>query len=106
MTDKIVVLCTCASPEEAGALARRLVEARVAACASVVSGVQSVYRWKGQVESASECMLLIKSSRGAFPALRAEIEKHHSYEVPEILALGVVDGSVNYLGWLEAQLGD
>lgn len=104
MTDKIVVLCTCGSAEEAAALAGRLVEARLAACVNVVGGAQSVYRWKGAVETAAEWLLIIKTSRDRFHALRAEIEAHHSYEVPEILALAVVDGSAAYLDWLEAEL--
>ncbi len=105
MTDKIVVLCTCANEEEAQRLAHALVEARVAACVNVAGGVSSVYRWKGAVETAREWLLLIKSSRPMFEKLRAEIEKHHSYEVPEVLALTVTDGAESYLNWLEAQLG-
>ncbi len=105
MTDKIVVLCTCGNEEEARRLAHALVEARVAACVSLAGGVSSVYRWKAAVESASEWLLIIKSSRAMFEKLRAEIEKLHSYEVPEVLALSVVDGAEGYLNWLEAELG-
>jgi periplasmic divalent cation tolerance protein len=105
MTDKIVVFSTCASVEDAEKIARRLVEARVAACVNILPGVRSIYRWKGQIEDAAECLLVVKSSRGAMAALRAEIEKIHPYDVPEILALSVVDGSENYLNWLEAELG-
>ncbi|MCL5742517.1 MAG: divalent-cation tolerance protein CutA [Acidobacteria bacterium] len=104
MTDKIVVLSTCGSAEEAEKIARGLVESRLAACVNVVPGLRSVYRWQGAVESASECLLLIKSSRGLLESLRAELEKLHSYEVPEILALPVVAGSANYLNWLEGEL--
>ena len=100
MTDKIVVFSTCASPEDAERIARRLVEARLAACVNIVPGIRSIYRWQGKVEDAAEQLLVIKSSRAVFPALRAEIEKIHPYEVPEILALPVVDGSEKYLaGW-------
>jgi len=105
MTDKIVVLCTCASPEEGERLARELVAARVAACVSVVPGMLSVYRWKDAIETADECLLLIKSARAQFPELREAIEKRHSYEVPELLALPVEEGSRNYLDWLTANLG-
>jgi len=104
MTDKIVVLCTCGSDEEAAKLARLLVESRVAACVSVAGAVQSVYRWNGAVETSTERLLIIKSSRTLFEKLRAALEKHHSYEVPEILALPVIDGSEAYLNWLEAEL--
>ena len=104
MTDKIVVFCTCASAEEAEKLARHLVETRAAACVNMLGGVRSFYRWKGALEDASEYLLLIKSSRPAFERLRAEIEKVHSYEVPEIIAVAIVDGSGNYLNWLDAEL--
>ncbi|HEY1342494.1 MAG TPA: divalent-cation tolerance protein CutA [Bryobacteraceae bacterium] len=104
MTDKIVVLSTCASEEEAERIARALVEARLAACVNVTARVRSVYRWQGAVETADEWMLVIKSSRDRFEALRAVLEKAHSYEVPEVIALPVVDGAKNYLNWLDASL--
>jgi periplasmic divalent cation tolerance protein len=104
MTDKIVVLSTCAAEVDAERLARALVEGRLAACVNVVPRVRSYYHWKGQVESGEECLLIIKTSRQLFPALRAEIERLHSYEVPELLALPVVAGAENYMGWLDANL--
>lgn len=104
MTDKILVLTTCASEEEARRIARALVERRLAACVNVLSGLRSVYRWKGAVEEESECLLLIKSRRDLFEALRAAIEALHSYELPEVLALAVVEGAEAYLGWLEREL--
>lgn len=105
MTDKIVVLSTCATEEEAEKLARVLVEARVAACVTMVPGVRSVYRWQGAIESAAECLLIIKSSRQLFEPLRMALEEAHVYDVPELLAVPVVEGSANYLNWLEGQLG-
>ena len=104
MTDKIVVLSTCESEEEALRLARRLVELRLAACVSVIPGARSVYHWKGKIEEAAEFVLIVKSRRDLFATLRTEIEKLHSYDVPEIVALPVVDGSESYLGWLDGQL--
>jgi periplasmic divalent cation tolerance protein len=104
MTDKIVVLSTCATEADAERLARALVEGRLAACVNVVPGVRSFFHWKGQLDSGVECLLLIKTSRRLLPALSAEIAKLHSYEVPELLALPVVDGAENYLGWLDANL--
>jgi len=104
MTDKIVVFCTCATEEEAGKLAQVLVEARVAACVTILPGARSIYRWQGAIESSAECLLMIKSSRRLFEALCVTLERAHSYEVPEVLALPVVDGAANYLNWLEAQL--
>lgn len=104
MTDKIVVLSTCPTEAEAGKLARLLVEERVAACVNVVRGVSSYYRWQGAIESATEFLLVIKSSRTLFPALRAMLEGNHSYEVPEVVAIPVLDGSPAYLSWLSANL--
>ncbi len=103
MTDKIVVLSTCESEEQASSIARHLVEKRLAACVNIVPGARSIYRWKGAVEEASEWVLLIKSRRELFPQLRAELEKMHSYEVPEAIALPIVDGSEAYLEWLERE---
>ena len=104
MTDKIVILCTCGSEEEAERIARALVAERLAACVSALPAARSFYRWKGEIESAAEWMLVIKSSRPRFAELRAALEKAHSYEVPEIIALPVVDGAPNYLQWLDENL--
>ena len=104
MTDKIVVLSTCGSEEEAEKVARALVEQRLAACVNVLPRIRSYYHWKGAIESADEFLLVIKSTRELMPALQAALEKEHSYEVPELIALPVVDGSPNYLSWLDASL--
>ena len=104
MTDKIVVLCTCASAEEGERLARALVTGNLAGCVSLVPAVRSIYRWKGEIETGKECLLVIKSSRDRFAALNAAIEKLHSYQVPEVIALPVVDGAPNYLNWLGVSL--
>jgi periplasmic divalent cation tolerance protein len=104
MTDKIVVLNTCGSEAEAERLARLLVDQHLAACVSIVPKLRSFYRWNGAVESAEEWLLLIKSSRPLFERLRAALEKAHSYEVPEVLALPVVDGAAGYLEWLDGSL--
>lgn len=104
MTDKVVVLSTCSSPDEARRAARALVEKRLAACVQVSGAVSSVYRWRGKIEESSEYGLIIKTSRGLLGAVRLELEALHSYEVPEMLALAIVDGSPNYLNWLDAEL--
>ncbi len=104
MTDKIVVLNTCGSEAEAERLARLLVDQHLAACVSIAPRLRSFYRWNGAVESSEEWLLLIKSSRAVFDRLRTALEQAHSYEVPEVLALPVVDGSAAYLEWLDASL--
>ena len=105
MTDKIVILSTCASEADAERIARALVDARLAACVTVAPGARSFYPWKGAVEDAAECLLIIKSSRPLFEALRAALEKAHPYEVPELIALPIVEGAPNYLNWLSENLG-
>lgn len=105
MTDKVVVMNSCSSPDEAHRVARSLVELRLAACVHVTPAVSSVYRWKGAVEEASECMLIIKTARRLLPELQTALTRLHSYELPEIIALPVVDGSQNYLNWLDAETG-
>ena len=104
MTDKIVLITTCESAGEAEKIASALVEHRLAACVNILSGVSSVYRWKGSVERASEIILLIKSSRPLLARVQAEIERLHSYELPELIALPIVDGSERYLEWLDQGL--
>ena len=105
MTDKIVVFSACGSAEEARNLARRLVEARLAACVNVIPGVYSVFHWEGKVDEASEWMLVIKSTRARLAELQNELRKMHSYVVPEIVALPIVDGSADYLDWVDRELG-
>lgn len=104
MTDKIVVLSMCNSEEEADQIATSLVEKQLAACVNVIRGAQSVYRWKGKVERSEETLLVIKSTRGHFDRLRIELERMHTYEVPEVIALPIVDGSLAYLQWMDREL--
>jgi periplasmic divalent cation tolerance protein len=104
MTDKIVVLTNCGSAEEAAKIARALVEKKLAACVNVMPAGRSFYRWKGVIEDQQELLLVIKSSRALFNDLRVEIETLHSYEVPEVIAVPIVDGSEGYLEWLDREL--
>ena len=104
MTDKIIVLSTCAGAEEAERIARQLLEKRLAACVNILAGARSLYRWQGAIEEAAECVLIVKSRQGLWEDLRAEIQRLHSYEVPEILLVAIDDGAAAYLDWLAAQL--
>jgi periplasmic divalent cation tolerance protein len=105
MTEALLVLCTAPTAEVAAGLARALVEARLAACGNVLPGLRSIYRWQGRVEDEPEVLLLLKTTRASFPALRDELLRRHPYEVPEVLALPVEAGSAPYLTWLAAQVG-
>ena len=105
MTGTIVILSTCASADEADKLARLLVERRLAACVNVVPGIRSFYRWEGAIETGSEWLLLIKSSRHLFEEVSEVLRGAHSYEVPEVIALDIVAGSSKYLDWLRNNIG-
>ena len=104
MTDKIVVLSTCDSESSARALARALVDRELAACVNIIPGARSIYRWHGKMEEAEEWMLVIKSRRDLFGALKDALAAQHSYEVPEAIALPIVDGSEAYLAWLDREM--
>jgi len=106
MTDKIVILSTCETEQEAERIARHLIDKRLAACVNISPKIRSIYRWKGAVEDAAEFLLLIKSRRDLLPRIRAEIAAIHTYEVPELLALPVVDGADAYLAWLDQELAE
>ena len=94
--------CTCPDADTARAIATTLVEERLAACASLQPGVESVYRWQGRVERAGEVLLVAKTTRARLEALTARIQALHPYDVPEILAIEVAGGSPAYLDWVEA----
>ena len=101
----VVVLVTCGSRREAGRIARSVVKGGLAACVNVLeSPVHSLYRWKDKVEQAREYLLLMKTSRSRLDALRDEVERLHSYDVPEFIALPIVSGLPTYLRWLDDSL--
>ena len=99
-----LVLTTVANPDEAARLGRTLVEEHLAACATLIPSVQSIYRWQGEVESATETLLLIKTGPEQLAALEARLHELHSYQTPEFLVLNVESGSPSYLEWLQASL--
>jgi len=105
MTDKVVVLVTAGSAEEGRRIGRALVDQQLAACVNVSSPVRSLYRWKGKVADDQEVLLVIKTSRELFDRVRREVERLHSYQVPEVLCLPVIDGAPNYLNWLAESVG-
>ena len=104
MTDKVIVLSTCGNVTEAEKLARHLIDHRLAACVNVVPGLLSYYRWQGQVENDAELLLLIKTARGLVGEVQSVLRELHSYELPEMVVVPIVDGSPDYLDWLEGEL--
>lgn len=99
-SDCQIVLTTCPDADTAGRIARALVEERLAACVNLLPPMRSVYRWKGQVEDASEQLLIIKCSAARFAALSARLRALHPYELPEIIAIPITDGLPEYLAWI------
>jgi periplasmic divalent cation tolerance protein len=100
MTDKKIVLTTAGSAQEARKIAHALVERRIAACVNIVPRVQSVYRWKGKVENAQECLLIVKTTAACYDPVRAAISELHSYDLPECISISIEDGSTQYLKWI------
>jgi periplasmic divalent cation tolerance protein len=100
MSEAIVVLVTCGSEEEATKIANSLVEERLAACVNMISPVRSIYRWEGKIWDEREWMLIIKTQRQRFEELEGKVKSFHSYSVPEIIALPIVEGASSYLNWL------
>ena len=100
-----MVYVTAGSPAEGEHLARVLVEERLAACVNRIAPVQSVYRWQGKVEQSEEQLLIIKTRKALFTTLGKRVRELHSYSVPEIIALPIIDGSDDYLQWLDEQVG-
>ena len=99
--DKIVVLITTPSKEEAETIGNHLVEMQLAACVNIIPAVLSIFSWEGKRCSESETLLLVKTKRSLFVPLCEAVQKKHSYSVPEIIALPIVEGSSNYLQWID-----
>lgn len=97
----IIILVTTKSSREANKIATKLVEGKLIACANIVKGVQSIFRWKGKVDKASETLLILKSKKSCFVKVVKMVKKYHSYDVPEIIALPIIDGSKDYLNWVK-----
>jgi periplasmic divalent cation tolerance protein len=96
-----IVLVTCASVPEARKIGRSAVEKKLAACANIVTGVESIYRWKSNVERTREVLVLMKTTAARLRELEREVKRMHSYDVPEFIVLPLVAGSRQYLKWVE-----
>jgi periplasmic divalent cation tolerance protein len=97
-----LVLVTCGSIVEARKIASHVVGKRLAACVNIVLGpVQSIYRWKGKVQSAREVLMVIKTTDKRLADLEKEVKRWHSYDVPEFVVIPIAAGSRDYLAWLE-----
>ncbi len=99
-----IIFCTCPDRETAETIARRLIESQLAACINILSSVTSVYLWQGEIETAQEYLLLIKSSADRYPDLENRIKALHPYELPEIVAVPIDRGHPDYLKWIDSCL--
>jgi periplasmic divalent cation tolerance protein len=100
----VVVLSTCNDPQQARAIARELVENQIAACVTVRDGCDSFFRWKGKIENEQESLLIIKTMTSRVKDVENVVRQLSGYEVPEVLALNIVDGSADYLKWLKDEV--
>jgi periplasmic divalent cation tolerance protein len=100
----IIVLITTASKQEAEKITQHLVDLKLIACGNIVGPVSSIFTWSGKAEKAEEYLTIMKTRKDLFNKLAVAVKTLHSYEVPEILALPVVDGAKTYLDWLESSL--
>ena len=104
--EALVVFATFPDVDTARRIVRILVEERLAACGNLVPGVESIYRWQGQIETSAEVLAVLKTDLGHYRALEARLLALHPYEVPESLALRVEEGSPAYLRWLTDALNE
>ena len=95
-----IVLNTCPDQETAQDIASQLVELQLAACINIIPGIESIYRWQDQVESATECLLIIKTQSDCYTELEATIKSLHPYELPEVVAVSIEAGLPAYLDWI------
>jgi len=102
--DFIVVLVTVKDRAEAEKISQSLLKEKLIACANIVGSVTSCFLWQGKIDMAEECLLIMKSRTDLFSELLQQVKRLHSYEVPEILALPVALGSVDYLDWMQSVL--
>jgi len=100
----IFVVMTAANREEAVKIVRRLLDERLIACANIVGPVSSLFWWEGKIDEAKEFLVFMKSHRSLFERLSESVKEIHSYQVPEVIALPIIEGSPSYLEWLGASL--
>lgn len=103
-TKYVVIFVTCANKEEGEKISQGLVKKRLAACVNSIPRITSRYWWQGKIETAEEVLLIIKSKKSLVNRLINEVKKLHSYTVPEIIALPIIDGNKDYLNWINDSL--
>ncbi len=100
-SEPVIVYITAPGEEEAAGLARTLVESKLAACVNILNNIRSIYSWQDNIEDDREHLLIVKTQRHLFDRLAEKVREIHSYDVPEIIAMPIVEGSLDYLKWLQ-----
>ncbi len=100
--ENIVVFITASNEDDAADIARALVEQKLAACVNIVRNIRSIYTWQGKTEDDTEVLMVVKTQKRHFSALSEKVRELHSYDVPEIIALPIVEGSGDYLEWIRS----
>ncbi len=103
--DNLIVLITAPGEDEAAKIARALVESRLAGCVNIIKNIRSIYSWEGKIEDEKEVLMIAKTRKKLFKALSKKVRELHSYTVPEIIAIPIVEGSPDYLKWLKEVTG-
>jgi len=103
--DEIVVFITVSSEDEAAKIAKALVENKLAGCVNIIKNIRSIYSWQGKIEDEPEVLMIAKTQKHLFDSLMKKVKELHSYSVPEIIALPIVEGSEEYLKWLREVTG-
>lgn len=101
----IVVYITAPNEDEAARMAKALVEARLAGCVNIIRNIRSIYNWQGRIEDEPEVLMVVKTQKSLFEELSKKVRELHSYSVPEIIALPIVEGSQDYIRWLKEVTG-
>ncbi len=99
--EEIIIFITAPSEDEAARIARTLVESRLAACVNIIKNIRSIYAWQGNIEDDTEVLMIVKTRKSIFDALSIKVRELHSYDVPEIIALPITEGSEEYLNWIK-----
>ncbi len=103
--DNIVIFITASNEDEAAKIARALVGERLAGCVNIIKNIRSIYSWQGNVEDEEEVLMIAKTQRSLFENLLRKVKELHSYTVPEIIAMPIIEGSEDYLKWLKEVTG-
>lgn len=103
--EAVIVYVTAPNEEEAAKISKAVVEQRLAGCVNIVKEMRSIYNWQGKIEDDSEVLMIMKTQRNLFGALKNRVKELHSYTVPEIIAVPVIEGSEDYLNWLREVTG-